>query len=401
MSRLRRLELLAASIGTGVIGAVVIFVSEAKLGLERFAPLAQLWTFWALFSASITFGVQQWVIRSVADGVSSAAVVSRLARWLAPTSIVVGILGAVMVESWFGGQWWYVVLTVGLVWATGFNGEGRGRVAANHDVRGLAILIVGENTIRALLLVPLVLVDAAPIWYGVALLAGFGVVALPRSRRHIIESGAEHRGDASALVLAAIVGLVSYATMFGGPLLLAPQGVDEAAISALFLVITLARIPFVVVLGLLPRVAVHLEGMTGGEHRDEIRALSRRTLIGSTVAAIAVGGAALVLSEPTFGRWWDTNELFGGETYAVVGGASVLSLGALVLSMAAIATDRRVALAGVWLLPVVVAAVGGTTGWLSSVPRLGWTLLAIEVVLLVALAGIVGAGRRHRIASPQ
>ncbi len=401
MTRVRRFELLAASLATGVIGAGVIFASEATLGLESFAPLAQLWTLWALFSASITFGVQQWVIRSVTAGVSSTAVVAQLARRLAPTSLAVGALAAVMVDPWFGGEWGYVALTAALVWATGFNGEGRGRAAAHDDVRALALLIVGENLIRAVLLVPLVLIDATPVWYGVALLAGFAIVGLPRMRRHAIESGHERSGDSSALVIAAIVGLVSYATMFGGPLLLAPRGVDEAAISALFLVITLARIPFVVVLGLLPRVAVSLEGLTATGRRDEVGRVGRRVVVSAAAGAAVVGGAALLLAEATFGAWWDTNDIFGGGTYAAIGAASVLSLGALVLSMAAIATDRSTALAAVWALPVAVAAVGVASGWLDSVDRLAGALLAVESVVLVALAAILGSTARHPVGSPR
>ena len=52
--------LVVAALLTGVAGAATLIISERYLGLADFAPLAQLWTFWAVFAAGLTFSFQQW-----------------------------------------------------------------------------------------------------------------------------------------------------------------------------------------------------------------------------------------------------------------------------------------------------------------------------------------------------
>ena len=45
----------AASILSGLLAAAAVFASQAALGLAEFAPLAQLWTLWALMNQIIPF----------------------------------------------------------------------------------------------------------------------------------------------------------------------------------------------------------------------------------------------------------------------------------------------------------------------------------------------------------
>ena len=41
-------------------GAITLIVSQRYLDLDSFAPLAQLWTIWAVLAAGLTFSFQQW-----------------------------------------------------------------------------------------------------------------------------------------------------------------------------------------------------------------------------------------------------------------------------------------------------------------------------------------------------
>jgi hypothetical protein len=397
-SRSRRGELLAASLLTGLLGAATVYASELHLGLDAFTPLAQLWTFWALFAASVTFGVQQWVIRSIIIKSDQRAVFRRVVWRLVPASVVVGAGSALMADHWFGGDERFALLTGLLVIGTGVNGYGRGFTAATGSIRRLALLIVGENVIRFALLLPLVVFDADIAWYGVGLLAGFAinVVALPPTH---IGTDAAPGDDVAAtggaggadLLTAGAVGLISYATIFGGPLLLGPADVPSSAVSALFLVVTLARIPFIVVLGLLPRVALQLEVLTAEGRLDELGRLLRRVAAAVSAGAAIVGAVAAVTAQGTVARLLGTRDEFGGSVYALVGSASILALGSLVFSMALLAVRRRGWLVATWAMPVVVAGVALGAGWLTSVERLAWTLVGVEAALVVVL--VIGVTR--------
>lgn len=403
-SRSRRGELLAASLLTGLLGAATVYASELHLGLDAFTPLAQLWTFWALFAASVTFGVQQWVIRSIIARSDQREVFRRLLWRLAPGSVVVAAGSALMADHWFDGDERFAVLCGLLVIGTGVNGYGRGFTAATGSIRRLALLIVGENVIRFALLLPLVVLDADIAWYGVGLLAGFAinVVALPP--KHISDAAGDDATAGTAggadLLTAGAVGLISYATIFGGPLLLGPADVPSSAVSALFLVVTLARIPFIVVLGLLPRVALQLEVLTAEGRLDELGRFLRRVATAVVVGAAVVGGAAAVAAQPTVARLLGTRDEFGGSVYALVGSASILALGSLVFSMALLAVRRRRWLVATWAMPVAVAGIALGAGWLTSVERLAWTLLGVEAVLVAVLAiGVTRGAAGVRVGS--
>jgi hypothetical protein len=407
-SRSRRGELLAASLLTGLLGAATVYASELHLGLDAFTPLAQLWTFWALFAASVTFGVQQWVIRSIIARSDQREVFRRLLWRLATASVVVAAGSALMADHWFDRDERFSVLCGLLVIGTGVNGYGRGFTAATGSIRRLALLIVGENVIRFALLLPLVVLDADIAWYGVGLLAGFAinVVALPpKDVTTGAAVGTSFAPDGAAtggadLLTAGAVGLISYATIFGGPLLLGPADVPSSAVSALFLVVTLARIPFIVVLGLLPRVALQLEVMTVEGRLDELGRFVRRVATAVVAGAAVVGTAAAVAAQTTVARLLGTRDEFGGSVYALVGSASILALGSLVFSMALLAVRRRRWLAATWAIPVVVAGVALGAGWLTSVERLAWTLLGVEAVLVAALAiGVTRGAAGVRVGS--
>lgn len=397
--RRRRLELVIASAITGVLGAAVVYVSEAKLGLKRFTPLAQLWTLWALCSASITFGVQHWVIQALKSGSDRRKVSTRLTQWLFPLALAVGFLAYAMSDIWFNGDEGFVVLTALLVCATGLSGLGRGHAAAVNDIRLLSILIVGENLIRFALLAPLVWFGSEPIWFGIALLAGFAANLMTPVRRHggiAMQLEFEPIG-AGSIFVTALVGLVSYATMFGGPLVLGATAISDDAISAVFLVFNLARVPYVLTLGLLPSATAHLTSLVmNGEHDRVTRFVNRVVLV--ALAAASLGAlVALPIAGLALGPLLGTNEQFGGPVWALISASSIISLGSLLISMALITVGRLRSLIAVWTLPVVGAVGALVTGFVSSIGVLAWALLGLNLTVLACLAASLWLGR---VASP-
>ena len=147
-------------------------------------------------------------------------------------------------------------------------------------------VIAGENAIRLTITIGLILVDADAEWFAMALLAGFAVVLGPpvvgsyRSRNR--------GGRGCTLGAAAAAGFLAYAFMFGSPILLALAGGSAAQVSALFLVLTGVRMPFVVLQAVVPQLAVALAAAAdqaaaiasvspaGDRCRDRLASLSRR-----------------------------------------------------------------------------------------------------------------------------
>ncbi|GEM_PF-2129053 len=399
--RSNRAELIAASVVTGVLGAATIYLSEAHLGLEEFAPLAQLWTLWALCASSITFSVQHWLIRAVVDGSDHRVVSRTLAFVIVPMAGAAVVAGWLLADQWFAGHRGFGLLFGLLVLGTAFNGYGRGLVAAAGAPRQLAGLLIGENLIRLVLLVPLAVVGAAPFWYGIAMTAGFlvNLAALQARPRERATNTSAVQGAPTALLVAGAVGLISYATMFGGPLLLGPAGVAPSEISAMFLVITIARVPFIVVLGLLPSIALHLEVLVAGRRADDlrmycVRAAAMAALSGAVVAGIAASGLGNVL-----GRILGTSDQFGGNVFAMVGAASAISLGALILSMVFVAQKRHRILGVIWLVPLGAAGFGLVLNWFSSVSSLSVWLVGVEVAMVILLTSAQLVGRSREVGS--
>ena len=295
-----------------------------------------------------------------------------------------------MITPWFNDNWALGIMTVGLVIGTAANGLGRGLTAVAEDTNRLAIIVVGENAIRLVLLVPLLVFDAGATWFGVALLAGFGINVIaftaPAERpvsSSRLESPSEH---ARTLLLASAVGLIGYATMFGGPLLLAAGGGSDEEVSAFFLVVTLARVPFIALLGLLPKVASDLERLALTGATSTLRSWRIRITFGVVTAAVVVGAVALVLADRIFGRVLHTRGIIDNSVYAMVGAASTLALGSLLFTMFHLALRRYRALVGAWSIPVVAVTVSLWLGWVEDAASLGWWLLVVESAVFLALS---------------
>ncbi len=394
VARSRNLTLIVASVLTGVFGAATILLSERQLGLQAFAPLAQLWTLWALFAASITFGVQQWVIRLGPTDADLPTILRSIAWPVVASSAVVLLIASLMITPWFNDNWALGIMTVGLVIGTAANGLGRGLTAVAEDTNRLAIIVVGENAIRLVLLVPLLVFDAGATWFGVALLAGFGINVIAFKApavRSVPASTSPSRLESSSeqtrtLLLASAVGLIGYATMFGGPLLLAAGGGSDEEVSAFFLVVTLARVPFIALLGLLPKVASDLERLALTGATSTLRSWRMRITFGVVTAAVAVGAVALVLADRIFGRVLHTRGIIDNSVYAMVGAASTLALGSLLFTMFHLARRSYPALVGAWSIPVVAVSVSLWLGWVEDAASLAWWLLVVESAVFLALS---------------
>jgi hypothetical protein len=380
------LLVVGAALTTGVLGVVTLVVAQQHLGLDAFAPLAQLWTIWAVLAAGLTFSFQQWAAVQDVDRTSllPGGAATRPLVGLALMGVAIFLLTTGLRETIFGSSAMVWPVAAGLLpFGTAFNGVRRGQLARHRQRLGLAAVIAGENAIRLVVTVTLVVLDADPVWFAGALLSGFLVVFGPTVGESAVADEPDRAGMAT-LGASATAGFLAYAFMFGSPLLLALAGGNAAEVSALFLVLTGVRLPFIVLQAVVPQLAVALATST-----DRARSLVRvrrailLTAVVGTVAGILVGYA---LGDLVIGTVFSIRGEVAAVAYGLLAGASILSACALIATVALVVERRSRRILVAWGLPTVSAVVVTASGVIAEPTALAtWLLAAHATVAVLAL----------------
>jgi O-antigen/teichoic acid export membrane protein len=268
---------------------------------------------------------------------------------------------------------------------------GRGRFGA------VAVSLVAENGLRCVLVAALLLAGVTdPVAYGLGLVAGSAVVvAWPSALRFTAQGTGAGAASAPLVFLsgAASSQLVSQAVLSGGPVLLALLGGSAAEVTSMFAALALFRAPYVVALGAVPQLTARVARDSAPERRPPS--------VGRVVGA-ATGLAALVALAALLGGWlgpallrvvFGPTVVVGRGTAALVAAGCTVAVANLVLTVVALAKDRPLAAARVW---VVAVATGGAAllvvGGLEPVDR---TVVAFVVAEGAALVGLALAAARR------
>ena len=400
--------ILGAAISTGALGVATLMLAQRHLELAAFAPLAQLWTIWAVLAAGLTFSFQQWAAvhnvgrRSLLPGGSS----TRILGGLLLMGLSILVVTTVFRETFFGSpaMVWPVSAAV-LPIGTGFNGVRRGQLARHRQRRGLAAVIAGENGIRLLVTLALVQIDAGPEWFAAALLAGFLVVLGPTGGTSAVTDGPERPG-VSTLGAAAMAGFLAHAFMFGSPLLLALAGGEPTEVAALFLVLTGVRLPFLALQAIVPQLAVSL---AAASDRGVAIAQVRRSVL--LVAVVGTAGAVfggLLLGDVIIGSIFDIRGVVADTTYGLLAGASVLAACALIATVALVVEGRSARIMVAWAVPAASAAVVTAGGVIEEpTPLATWLFVAHASVVALTLVPPLNRrddgppSRTHAVPSPR
>jgi len=380
-SRRRQSVLIAAALVTGAAGAITLIVSQRHLDLDAFAPLAQLWTIWAVLAAGLTFSFQQWAAvhgarrRDIMPGGSAP----RVGAALVAGSIALLVITTLARDALFhSSSWVWPIAAAMLPFGTAVNGIRRGELARARHLVGLGGVIAGENLIRLTVSLLLITLDADAPWFAAAMLAGFLVVVGPSAPEGEREPATAGMGTLST---AALAGFLAYAFMFGSPLLLAAAGGTAVEVSALFLVLTGVRIPFVVLQAVVPQLAV---GLTNAADRSRAVATTRRTL---GVVALAGSSAAAVaghfLGDVIIGSVFGIRGEVGDTSYALVSAASVFAACALVGTVVLVVEGRPRHIAVAWGVPAATAPFVVATGAIADTVLLSLWLAASQATVAI------------------
>ncbi|CAN5398271.1 hypothetical protein BH23ACT6_BH23ACT6_04380 [soil metagenome] len=405
--------LAAGSLLGGLLAYVFFALVIRALGAGAAAPVTVLWAWWGFAGAALTFPVQHWIARTASTTSGEAAVrrgMGQVAAAVIVVSLTAGGLAWVARERLFGpdGEW-FALLVVGVGLGSGLLGLPRGLLSGRHRFASVGASIVTENAVRCLVAAALVLAGSDnPVLYGLALLAGYAVVAVWPSalRPHRAESPApgneglplsEESSPRSAdcddatgplrFVSGASAGqLVAQATLTGGPVLLAAIGGAPAQVTVLFAGLALFRAPYTLALGLVSALTGRLTRLVEGGRWARLTRLRRGIVVSTFVLGVA--GAGL-------GAWWGppVMEIVFGEGVrlapgdaALVAFGTVVAMANLVLTVGLLARGGAFAVVGGWLIaiPFGVLAHLGLVG--DALTSTCWTFVAIEVAAFVALA---------------
>lgn len=363
-----------------------------KLGADRAAPIAVLWTYWGASTAVVTFPLQHWIIRTLRA--SGEGVVRDAVGRLLPVTGALALLA--------GGATWTVrgqlflrddavfpaliaLLTIVML----FGGVVRGGLAGRERFIATAVVLAGENLLRLALAAAVLALGAGASAVGAALVAG-GLLGLawPSSYRFDRDPDAGGTSVFSFLGAVASGSLVAQVVLVGGPAVLALIGGAPREVTSLFVTLALFRAPYLLALGLANQVTGALTDMVVLG-----RSILLRRFVTAVVATTALGSAAaswvaLYVGPPLIGLIFGADTTPPSAVAAVVAAGSVVAVGNLALALLVIAQGVPGRLTGAWFAGVAALTFLLTISSSPPIERVSWAFLCGELVAFVILVGV-------------
>ncbi len=411
------------------LGAYLFQVVGARaLGEVDYAPIGVLWTVQYLLSSVLMTALESWVVRTTTSAGGSVHSLRAVApRLVGAVLVVAGVAGAgayVGREALLPGHTGLVLVVPLLVLVYSAFVSVRGVLAARERYKAYGGVTAAESLARLGAAIVVALTVPSPVLLALCLPLGAltGAVWGLLSRLRRPAEASRDRPDATVAVgeptvdrpaalpggavpvavgparfLAVTSGANAAAQVLlaAGPLVLGPLGATPREVSVLFVTLTAARVPLVIVQGgLLSRL---LPTFTRLAADGETRALTRTgtrlvaTTAGAAVVAAAVGwliGPAVIAA--MFGSGFRP----GAAVTAAVACGVVTGTGALMVNQVLIAAGREQALLLPWWSGLAAAAV--VIAVTSGLPPVDRVLLGLVLGVLTALALLLAALLRTR-----
>lgn len=372
--------------------AYVFFALVTRaLDAEGAAPVAVLWSYWSFAAAALTFPLQHWIVRAVAAAGGMEGAVRQAMRSIPvialAAALLAGLVGWVARDALFHSSGWeFPALVVAVTLGSAFLGVVRGVLTARHRLVAVGLALVGENALRCVVAAALMTSDVtAARYYGLALAAGQLIgFAWPSTLR----LGSEGPRDVSwvAFVAGASGGqVIAQVLLTGGPVALAFLGGAPAEVTGLFAALALFRAPYTLALGAVSPATGALTRLVVAEEHDTIRRIVS-ALVGLILLCVALAGAVGALAGPALLRlvFGESVEVEAWVCTVIAVGCTV-SLGALALSLVAMAHNRSHVILRSWLAAVAATGVVLVVGPGSPLSTVTIAFLAAEVVGFTAL----------------
>jgi O-antigen/teichoic acid export membrane protein len=376
---------------SGVLAYVFFALVTRALDAEAAAPVAVLWSYWSFAAAALTFPLQHWIVRVVAASGGLEGPVRQAMRSIPAialgAAVLAGLIGWVARDALFHDPGWqFPMLVVLVTLGSAFLGLVRGILTARHRLMAVGLALVGENALRCVVAAALMASDVtAARYYGLALAAGQLIgFAWPATLR----LGREGPRDQSwvAFVAGASGGqVIAQVLLTGGPIALAFLGGAPAEVTGIFAALALFRAPYTLALGAVSPATGALTRLVVAEERETIRRLVGG-LVGLTLLGVGVAAAIGALAGPAL-----LHLVFGASVDVepwvclLIAVGCTLSLGALALSLVAMAHNRAHVILRSWLAAAATAGIVLVVGPGSPLSTVTIAFLAAEAVGFAAL----------------
>ncbi len=397
--------LLIGSLVAGLLAYVFQVAGGRALTAAAFAPIANLWTLQYVIMAILLFAIEQYEVRAVAA--AGGDVRALHGAWPVLWAIVIAVaLGATALLFLFadklllgqadlalvGGVWVITAGAFGMVRGI-YGGRAEYRLsgiatAADWIARiafTLLVLVAAASTRNLAWTLPLGAVPFLIWWWlrGRAARAPHTTAAPERARPGSYLAGLSFANGSLQLLLGI------------GPLVVVALGESPSNVSAFFVTAALARAPFLIGIGFVPRVLTPLTRMAEAGDYAHVRGLAW-LVVGGTVALAAIAGVAAYLIGPPvvsllYGHEFTVSALATAGAVAAV----IVALGALGLNQVVLAEGRPLALVPAWTVGLIAAALTVVLLPLDPLPRVALAMLAGQLVAVVALAVVVTSSRKH------
>ena len=375
---------------SGLLAYVFFAVVSRALGASAAAPVSVLWTYWSFASAALTFPIQHWASRAVAVHRGESVLrrtLPSLAGVAAAVAVVATVVAWLLRAPLFGRtDAAFPLLVGGVTLGAAAMGLVRGVLSARQRFTAVAAGLFGENAVRCLVVGALVAVGAqAPVAYGLALLAGYVVVAQP-SAYTLGRTGGDAADSPFSFLSAAAGGqLLGQTVLTGGPVVVALAGGAPAEVTALFAALALFRAPYTLALGVVAQVTGWLARLVVERRLDTLRATRRRLLVLAVVGSVAAAGVGALLGPWLLRLVFGSGVDLGRGLAAVIAAASTVAIANLVTTLLLLAHGRTSRLVVAWVLALVPGAICLALPFAGGLGRTCWAFLTIELVALVLL----------------
>lgn len=348
----------AALLGAGAVNGLAayafIILGVRTFGADDFAPVAVVWSLWAIGAAGITSPLQHWAIHTARVTGSERPMAARRQR------LVVGAVGIAAVV-WLASSPTrdvlfaatspvYPAVAAAVVITATLAGYVRGVLGGRDRFVALAGSLVGDGLLRLGLLVLVVVTGLGVEAAAVAIPAGTLVVVCWTSTARL-EDHRDQTSPAPPLGVLSIAFLLLHTLLNAPPVLASAQQADPEVVSSLFAAFAVFRAPFLLLTTLSTKVSYALASWVGRSASAELERF-RRAVAATTVGISVVGW--LLGAAPAD---WVLALVYGPEVRlpegsgpAIVAG-SATSLGVLLLMLLLASRDRTQAS----LRPLVVA----------------------------------------------
>jgi O-antigen/teichoic acid export membrane protein len=354
--------LATGTVAGGLLAYAFFALTIRTLGATDAAPVSVLWTYWTMTAAILTFPLQHWTIRLLTRGDEGTLARSHRRLWVgtAVVSAFSGLLAYVARDVLFHDRTVaYPIMAAGVTAEAALSGLVRGALSGRGRFTATGVSMAAENLVRVALGVAAAIAGGGAIAFGLVLVAGplSGCFWLSSLRFDHRSSGTGSIASPLALATGLATGsLIAQIVLMGGPVALAALGGAPGQVTALFVTLAVWRAPYLVALGVAPRLTPALTRMTVAGDEQRLLRVRRWILLAVLGASAGAFLAGATIVGPVLRVVFGTEVVLDWQTVALIGVGTAAAVGnlALLLLMLALGSSRPVNRA--WLIAVVVVA---------------------------------------------